>query len=291
MSGLPTYGGVVCWFSCQSIRKQQSMFEDYLGPWGLTLDGEPIETPYSYLQPVKYGNIAAILKRVNEDEKHSGAVLHWWNEVGAVKVLRYESNVVLIERAMGQRSLISMAPSGHDEDACRILCDVAAKLHAQRAPVPDGLPNIADRFDDLSIASSQHGGVFTKCHKTVVELLAAPQEVTVLHGDLHHGNVLDFGTKCWLAIDPKGLKGERTFDFANIFNNPDCIGPEKPTALQNFEKRVQIVAEAACLEKRRLLQWVMAFAGLSASWHVKNDNPLAAIPLENAERALGMLNQ
>jgi streptomycin 6-kinase len=51
-------------------------------------------------------------------------------------------------------------------------------------------------------------------------LLAEPREVGVLHGDLHHGNVLDFGVRGWLAIDPKGLLGERGFDFANIFTNP-----------------------------------------------------------------------
>ena len=39
-------------------------------------------------------------------------------------------------------------------------------------------------------------------------LLALPQDVGVLHGDLHHGNVLDFGDG-WRAIDPKGLVGER----------------------------------------------------------------------------------
>lgn len=33
--------------------------------------------------------------------------------------------------------------------------------------------------------------------------------MVTLHGDLHHGNVLDFGASGWLAIDPKGLKGER----------------------------------------------------------------------------------
>lgn len=45
--------------------------------------------------------------------------------------------------------------------------------------------------------------------------------MAVLHGDLHHGNVLDFGPLGWLAIDPKGLHGESGFDYANILSNPD----------------------------------------------------------------------
>jgi hypothetical protein len=34
----------------------------------------------------------------------------------------------------------------------------------------------------------------------------------------------------WLAIDPKGLVGERGFDFANIFTNPDLDNPTRPLA-------------------------------------------------------------
>jgi streptomycin 6-kinase len=267
------------------------MFDDYLKRWGLTLDGEPIETPHSYLQPVRFGDLPAILKQVNEDEKYSGTVLSWWNGNGAVNVFRHSDNVILIERALGERSLISMAQTDRDKEACRIICDVAAKLHAPTSDVPNGLPNIASRFEELSIASTQHGGIFTECYNAAVELLATPQEVVVLHGDLHHGNVLDFSTKGWLAIDPKGLVGERTFDFANIFNNPDLIEPEKPTALQNFETRIKVVADAAILEKRRLLQWILAFAGVSASWYVKDDNPLAALPIANAKRVSSLLSQ
>lgn len=43
----------------------------------------------------------------------------------------------------------------------------------------------------------------------------------VLHGDVHHGNVLNFGARGWLAIDPRGLVGERAFDHANLLCNPD----------------------------------------------------------------------
>jgi type IV secretion system protein VirD4 len=36
-------------------------------------------------------------------------------------------------------------------------------------------------------------------------LLAEPRDVGVLHGDLHHDNVLDFGARGWLAIDPNDI--------------------------------------------------------------------------------------
>ena len=75
----------------------------------------------------------------------------------------------------------------------------------------------------------------------------------MLHGDLHHDNVLDFGERGWLAIDPKRLLGERGFDFANIFTNPDLADPTRPVATEpgRFGRRLEVIAEAAAKEARQ----------------------------------------
>jgi streptomycin 6-kinase len=122
--------------------------------------------------------------------------------------------------------------------------------------------------------------------KTARELLDAPQEVGVLHGDLHHGNVLDFGPRGWLAIDPKGLVGERGFDFANIFCNPDAAVALAPGRLA---RQTSIVADAAGLDRTRLLQWIVACAGLSAAW-IMGDGDHPVLELAVAESAAAELN-
>jgi streptomycin 6-kinase len=38
-------------------------------------------------------------------------------------------------------------------------------------------------------------------------LLSSPCKQLVLHGDLHHDNILNDGND-WLTIDPKGIIGE-----------------------------------------------------------------------------------
>jgi streptomycin 6-kinase len=85
----------------------------------------------------------------------------------------------------------------------------------------------------------------------------------VVHGDLHHGNVLDFGPRGWLAIDPKGLIGDRSYDYPHIIMNPDV---ETATAPGRLARRVQVISEVARVEPRRLLTWTLAYAGLSAAW-------------------------
>lgn len=102
-------------------------------------------------------------------------------------------------------------------------------------------------------------------------LLSSPHNEVVLHGDLHHGNILDFGTRGWLAIDPKGLLGERGFDYANIFTNPDLAEPTRPVAIEpeTFTQRVNIVSEIARIERQRLLMWIVAGVGCRPSGFCK----------------------
>ena len=97
----------------------------------------------------------------------------------------------------------------------------------------------------------------------------------------------------WLAIDPKHLIGERGFDFANIFTNPDLADPTRPVATQpgRFARRLDAVAAASGLERRRLLAWVLAWTGLSASWFLDDDDPLAEINLRIAALAIAELDR
>jgi streptomycin 6-kinase len=68
------------------------------------------------------------------------------------------------------------------------------------------------------------------------------------------------GPRGWLAIDPKGLCGESGFDFVNIFCNPDFA---LATAPGRLVRQATVVAEVAGLERKRLLQWILSYAGIS----------------------------
>lgn len=228
-----------------------------------------------------------------EDERLGGVLLEWWGGDGAARVLAQDGNALLLERATGSMSLSDMAQSGADDEACRILCSVAARLHAPRSkPFPE-LISLGQWFRDLEPAAAAHGGVLHLCAQAARVLLAEPREVCILHGDLHHGNVLDFGARGWLAIDPKRLIGERGFDFANIFTNPDLADPSRPVATEpgRFSRRLDVVCEAANLDRSRLLLWILAWAGLSAAWLIADNDPRTAINLRIAELAAAKLDK
>ena len=260
--GIGLLGSTWSWRRCEAYLK--NMFQDYLARWQLIPNGEPITTATSHLLPVISDNRPAMLKITRApEEKLGGAVMSWWSGGGAAEVLAWDGDALLLERATGSRSLAEMAQNGSDEDACQIICEVIARLHAPRDnPAPPVTP-LADWFQELTPAAAKHGGIWTLCADTAKELLAHPQGNQLLHGDIHHGNILDFGKRGWLVIDPKGLWGERGFDYANLFCNPD---PKTATGPGRVARRADIVADAAGLDRHRLLMWVLAWSGLSAAW-------------------------
>jgi streptomycin 6-kinase len=271
------------------------MFDAYLSRWHLIPDGDPIITSNARLLPVRFRGEAAMLKvAAVEEELRGAAVLEWWNGKGAARVLARHGEALVLERATGTACLAEMARTDGDDEACRVLCAVAAELHAPRTkPLPELIP-LADWFRELEPAAAAHGGILIDCARSARALLADPREVGVLHGDLHHGNVLDFGARGWLAIDPKGLLGERGFDFANIFTNPDLDDPSRPVATEPscFARRIEIVAGAAGLSRVRLLSWILAWTGLSAAWFLGDgDHRSAAIDLRVTEMAAAELRR
>lgn len=208
-----------------------------------------------------------MLKVAHEaEERLGGLLMRWWDGEGAARVLAWDGDALLLERAIGSRSLVALVHDGRDADASRILCQVAARLHAPRdAPLPDLMP-LERWFEALEPGAARYGGMLVDAAATARGLLAEPREVVTLHGDLHHENVLDGGAgRDWLAIDPKRLIGERGYDFANVVCNPER-DLKIVTSPGRLLRQVDVIAAAARIERRRLLQWILAYAGLSAAW-------------------------
>jgi streptomycin 6-kinase len=242
------------------------LLQPWIERWRLTPDGTSFSTEIgSLLMPVVAGGEPAMLKIASGiEERRGGALMEWWGGEGAARVLAREGDALLLERATGPGSLEAMALGGQDDAATAILCQVAAGLHAPRdRPSPESLVPLPLWFRQLEPAAQAHGGVFVKSAAVARELLADPRDVAVLHGDLHHNNVLDAGERGWIAIDPKGLIGERGFDFANIFHNPTR---EFSLAPGRLHRLIGIVAGRAGLEPVRLIKWILAYSGLNAAW-------------------------
>lgn len=241
------------------------MFDVYLRDWGLEVDGEVAVTPRAKLLPVTYAGQPAMLKvALFPNETVGNAVLAWWDGQGAARVLAADGAAVLLERAATSGSLLKLYQEGRDEECIEVIADVAAALHAPRhTQPPPGTTTLAEWFVGLESAAERLGGALHASAKAAATLLASSADDVVLHGDLHHDNILYFGDRGWLAIDPKGVRGERTFDYV-----PQLLDPDDATGLDvaRLERQLALTAAAGAVDAGRLRLWLLAWAGLTAAW-------------------------
>jgi streptomycin 6-kinase len=268
---------------------------DHLGQWDLELIGEPWSTPSSRLALVRRrGGDAAVLKvPLLEEEQLGCRVLHWWGGDAAARVYEIDpAGAVLMERAEPGTPLLAMARSGRagDLQATAILIDAIQRLHRHDPDgAPEGLRSLRSWFRELFSWADQVGGFYRRAADLADGLLDDQRDLRILHGDVHHENVIRFGPRRgWLAIDPKGLVGDPIFDYLTLLTNP---GPEVVLGPGRFADQVKLIIERTGFERDRLLQWAMAWAGLSAAWNRQldpvDDTKKVIEVGQLAERALG----
>lgn len=106
------------------------------------------------------------------------------------------------------------------------------------------------------------------------DLLAAPTSRTMLHGDLHHQNILRHSQNgdAWITIDPKGLVGERGYDIATWMMNPWGI-PHHDDYEEIGNRRLDIFVDMLGEPRARLAQWAVVHAALSLCWGLNVEQP------------------
>ena len=228
-----------------------------LAGWGAEPTGRVWRTPSSELAAGVLDGIPVIVKLARiEEERRGNRLMTWWSDHGGLPVLARDDDALLMRRAMGARSLLTMPAA----EADAVLADAVLALHAMPAPPASvGLVPLPAWFADL-VNRPQEDPLLDRAASIARDLLADGGPVVALHGDVHHGNVLDLGDR-WVAIDPKGLVGHPAFDAANVF----CNASEE-AAVARVEPRLDLLSDRLELDRALVADWVVAWCGLSLAW-------------------------
>ncbi len=225
----------------------------------------------SHIYTVTHGAETVILKILSAsetDEQRGAAALRCFEGRGAVRLLRYDDSAHLLEYAAGDE-LVTLVERGEDENATLIIAQVIKQIHSVPQDVSrDGLVMLDRWFGALftkAAADRQSGveSIYVRSAAFAERLLADPREVRVLHGDIHHRNIRQ-SARGWLAFDPKGVIGERTYDCANTLCNPAM--PELVHNETRLLTHAAILADTLALDVSRVLAFTYAYACLNASW-------------------------
>jgi streptomycin 6-kinase len=200
---------------------------------------------------------------------------------------------LLLEEARPGTPAASRTP-GDDTAATAVLIGAMRRLHR---PAPDGvaLPELSGRIATFREHLRRFPGddplprrLVERAADLFEELCATATGRVVLHGDLHHDNVLAAEREPWLAIDPHGVVGDPGYEVGAMLYNPDPHAPGD-TVLNFAEARIEQLADGLGMPRERVAAWGFVQAVLSEVWSCEGDGVVSGRPLRLARRLLPLL--
>lgn len=256
--------------------------EERARAWGVTVE-RLAETPSSILAFGKRATRPVVIKvcRARGDEWGAGEVLAAMGGRGIVRALDHAGGAVLMERLSPGTPLTELVSSGSDGEATRILAGVVAcrvPCAVAEAPTVPTVHDWALGFDRHATRGDERipRRLLVDARRVYRELCASQGGPELLHGDLHHDNILLDDARGWVAIDPKGVIGEREYEVGAMLRNP-CEHPAVFTNPSVIVARVECLSRTLSLNHARVLAWAYAQAVLAAIWAIEDGEALEHI--------------
>ncbi|MGC4191608.1 MAG: aminoglycoside phosphotransferase family protein [Thermomicrobiales bacterium] len=188
---------------------------------------------------------------------------------------------MLIERVVPGTPLRAFDDRIDDAKATTIGATMLKRLWRPMPPEPGDLIPLSRWFRDLYRLHDQMQAGRTDSAlspesiafaASLAERLAASDESTVLHGDLHHGNILENAAGGWTVIDPKGLIGDRAYDVGTwLLNGWPASEPGDHESI--LRRRVDIFARELGLPRERVLTGAIVHFALVVAWACIDTTP------------------
>lgn len=200
--------------------------------------------------------------------KREAAALMAFSGFGVVQVFSENAGLLLLECAVPGVSLKSYFPE-NDDKAIKITANVIKRL--QKAPIPraNAFPHIKDWLTALDKDWNISEKYLQKARRLRDHLLQTGIKEVLLHGDLHHDNILQNGDD-WLVIDPKGIIGEPVYEVAAFIRNPIPELLNHDDALSIIHNRISRFAEIFELPSQRIFDWCFVQAVLAWVWALED---------------------
>lgn len=202
------------------------------------------------------------------------SVLRAYEGRGVIHVLNADEEwgVALLEGADPGTPLSTIENDAH---ATHIFCDVLRRLYLT-PPIGSQYPSMKQHFaaieryrercNNMNNTVQIPANYVKNAEKCLAYLITTTSENYLLHGDLHHDNILRQGEK-WAVIDPKGLIGDIHFDTIQYLLNYEDRGGDCDQVLRN---RIAIMADQLGLDPRRIAMWGVARGVLEACWTIED---------------------
>ena len=247
--------------------------------WSLTVMRPFSSLSYSYVAPAVMADGSDVVLKVgvpNPELRTEIEALRIYDGCGAARMLDAEADqgALLLERLRPGAPLSSLAD---DEEATSIAARVMRRLW-RPVPPEHAFPTVERWTRGLERLRARFGGTSGPLPADLVdqaeglfdELIGSMAEPVLLHGDLHHGNILAAERQPWLALDPKGVIGEPAYEVGPLLLNPmpHLLTWSQPGRI--LARRVDQLAQELGFDRARVRGWGLARAVLSARWSIED---------------------
>ncbi len=133
------------------------------------------------------------------------------------------NHAFLMEYLTPGETLKSLVKKGKDDEATRIIAQTILELHRDQ-PAVSSYKHMGEFIVDLNqLKGHIDNALLSKAQTLFQELTADRSHDVLLHGDLHHDNILASGPS-WKVIDPHGYVGDPVAEVGPMIHNPfDCF--------------------------------------------------------------------
>ena len=243
--------------------------------WSLELD-EPFENlSYNLVLPGKMSDGTEIVLKIGvpcPELITEAAALSQFEGVGSVLLLDHDSarGVLLMERVTPGTPVHRLQD---DVEATHTAATLMRRLW--RAPPADqAFPSLTVWFKAFARLRNRFDGncgpfpseLIGKAEHSFAELNASSEGSVILHGDLHHENILLSEKRGWLAIDPKGIAGDPGYEVGCFLLNQLPVRASESATLEIFTQRLAVFSDELHISRERLARWAFCHAVLSALW-------------------------
>jgi streptomycin 6-kinase len=240
--------------------------------WGVAIE-RTVATETSVLVHGRRAGKPVVLKVVKEhgDEWRCGELGARFGGRGVAEVYEHMAGAALLERLDPGEPLAALTLNGRDDEAT----DIIAMLLGRMAPQdpPDWCPTAEQwggAFVRQAAAADERipAALLDPAQRIYADLCATQRVPALLHGDLHHYNVLSDRARGWCAIDPKGVVGELEYELGAALRNP-IDRPDLFAKLAVVERRLEQFGLALGIDVSRARGWCFAQAVLSGIWSLE----------------------
>ena len=260
------------------LAELPALLAKYAEEWSLDV-GAPFALSYNYVAPASRSDGSkAVLKlgSPDPDTMNEAEALRRFAGNGVCALLEYAATdrVMLLERVLPGTPLTGTAIRD-DRQATGVFIDVVQRLW-QPAPQQHSFPTVAKRASYLAGYRARFGGasgplpekLLSEAESMFAWLLSTSERSMLLHGDLHHDNILSAGRAQWLVIDPKGVVGDPGYDLGAFLYNPIPGLLSMPDPVGVIDQRLDQLSEGLKMDRSRVRGWGFAQAMLSACWSI-----------------------